>query len=105
VLIAGQGDAMPEEVVYGCDGILTARSFTSAGHFAAQRVIETDSSVPHVRLCDEDVNLLTGAANPIRPGDEVQIAGHGYSDWMDVYQAVHLALYERDLTPARPQSI
>jgi hypothetical protein len=101
VLIAGQGDAMPEEVVYGCDGILTARSFTGAGHLEAQRVIETDSSIPHVRVCDEDGNLLKGAGNLIRPGDEVQIAGHGYSDWMDVHQAVHLALYERDLTPAR----
>lgn len=101
VLVAGEGEAMPEEVVYGCDGINTARTYSAAGHLEAQRVIETDSSIPHVRVCDEDGNLLKGAGNLIRPGDEVRVAGHGYSDWMDAHQAVHLALYERDLTPTR----
>ena len=101
VLVAGSGDAMPEEIVYGCDGINTARTFSAEGHLEAQRVIETDSSIPHVRVCDEDGTLLTGGGNLVSPGDEVQIAGHGYSDWIDAHQAVHLALYERDLTPTR----
>ena len=100
-LVAGEGVAMPEEFVYGHYGINTARTFSAAGHLEAQRVIETDSSIPHVRVCDEDGNLLRRAGNLIRPGDEVQIAGHGYSDWMVVHQAVHLALCERDLTPTR----
>ena len=101
ILVAGEDDAMPEEIYYACGGILTARSFSAAGHLEAQRVIETESSIPHVRVCDDDGNLLTKGGNLASPGDEVQIAGHRFSGWLDVHQAVHLVLYKRDLTPAR----
>lgn len=43
VLVAFDGEEMPREVRYSCDGINTHRSYTAAAYAAAQKIISTDS--------------------------------------------------------------
>jgi hypothetical protein len=101
VLIARDGDAMPEEVHYLCDGVNIHRSFTAAAHIEAQRIIATDSNMPDLIICDEAGTLVSGILG--NPADDAAVIGGRVQRYpsLDAYMAVHLALAERDLTPAR----
>jgi len=100
-LIAGQGENMPVEVRYLCDGVNITRTFTPAAHLEAQRIVATDSNKRDLVICDDAGKLIQG--NLVGPEDEVAVIGGRVQQYpyLDAHMAVHLALAERDLTPAR----
>jgi hypothetical protein len=94
VLVAFEGDELPREVRYSCDGINTHRDYTTAGYRVAQHLITTDSD-------HKDLVLFTNAGEPIPdaalPAD-IYVAGH-FHDYL--YSPVHVAqciLHRVDLT-------
>ncbi|WP_440711730.1 LPD29 domain-containing protein [Herbiconiux sp. YIM B11900] len=100
-LIASEGDNLPQEVQYQCDGVNIHRSFTPTAHLEAERIIATDSNVRDLMICDDAGKLVQGNLNG--PTDDLAVIGgrvqrHPY---LDAHMAVHLALSERDLTPVR----
>ncbi|WP_420367169.1 LPD29 domain-containing protein [Curtobacterium sp. L1-20] len=99
-LVAGDGDELPTEVRYSCDGILTTRAYSPAGHLAAQRIVQERSNMPHLVLCDDDGDLTA---------DRDLTGGHGedFNDgdraWqyptLSAWEAVRFLLQHVDLTP------
>ncbi|QNE46133.1 hypothetical protein F1C58_03880 [Glaciihabitans sp. INWT7] len=64
VLVAGQGDQMPREIRYSCDGINTQRDYTAAGYAAAQKIISTDSDHKDLVLFTAEGEKVAGAVLP-----------------------------------------
>jgi len=101
-LIAGDGDKLPTEVWYSCDGIITTRNYTAAGHLAAQRVIREDSSMRHLVLCDEH-GTLNDRSGDLTDGhaEEFSAAGRAWAyPYLSAWEAVRFVLERVDLTPA-----
>jgi hypothetical protein len=99
-LVVSHDGEMPVEVRYACDGILTHRTFTETANLVAQDVLRTDSTIPNAVICDEHGTLVQVLI--ATSADEVCIDGitWHYGN-LYAYDAVHLALGSRDLTPAR----
>ena len=77
VLVAGDGEEMPREVRYCCDGINSHRNYTAAGYRAAQHLISTDSD-------HKDLVLFTPEGEPIQNAvlpNGLHVAGH-YLDYI-----------------------
>jgi hypothetical protein len=83
-LVAFDGEAMPREVRYTCDGINTHRSYTPAGYTVAQRLISTDSDRKDLVLFSPDGQAVSGVTLPT----DIYVAGH-FIDY--VYSAEGLA--------------
>lgn len=63
-LVAGEGEEMPREVRYCCDGILSHRTYTAAGYRAAQHLIRTTSDHRDLVLFTSEGEPIDGAALP-----------------------------------------
>lgn len=84
VLIAGEGEQMPREVRYSCDGINTHRDYTTAGFAAAQKIISTDSDHRDLVIFTPEGEPIAGVALP------ASIYASGYfHDY--IYSAVNIA--------------
>ena len=100
-LVAGEAGEMPSELRYCCDGILTTRNYTAAGHLEAQRIVRERSNMPHLVLCDNagvlvaDRDLTGGQGFEFNDGDRA---------WqyptLSAWEAVRFLLQHTDLTPA-----
>lgn len=100
-LIAGDRDELPTEVWYSCDGIITTRNYTAAGHLAAQRVIREDSSMRHLVLCDEHGTLNGHHDLTDGRAEEFNAGGRGWPyPNLSAWSAVRFVLERVDLTPA-----
>ncbi|MCS6576402.1 hypothetical protein NYS52_17890 [Curtobacterium flaccumfaciens pv. flaccumfaciens] len=99
-LVAGKLGEMPTEVLYGCDGINTARDFTAAGHLAAQRIIRESSNMPHLILCDDAGELVEGRDITDGQGCEFNDGHHAWDrPQLSAWSAVRFLLQHTDLTP------
>jgi hypothetical protein len=93
-LVTFEGEQMPREVRYMCDGINTHRDYTAAGYIVAQHLISTDSDRTDVVLFTDTGEPLTKAVIPT----DIYVAGH-FHDCL--YSPVHVAqriLHHVDLT-------
>ena len=83
-LVAFDGETMPREVTYVCDGINTHRDYTAAGYLVAQQLISTDSD-------HKDLIVFTPAGEPLAdaaiPAD-LYVAGH-FHDYL--YSPINIA--------------
>ncbi|ASD24230.1 hypothetical protein C3B61_14735 [Cryobacterium zongtaii] len=89
-LIAGEGEEMPREVRYCCDGILSHREYTAAGYRAAQHLIRTESD-------HRDLVLFTPEGEPIDSAtlpDGLYVAGR-YLDYLYSPKQVAQAILHR----------
>jgi len=99
-LVAGDADEMPTEVRYGCDGIITTRNYSAAGHLAAQRVIREDSSMRHLVICDEHGTLNGHHDLTDGRAEEFSAGGRGWAlPNLSAWSAVRFVLERVDLTP------
>jgi hypothetical protein len=71
-LVAFDGEAMPREVRYTCDGINTHRSYTTAGYIVAQHLISTDSDHKALTLFTPEGEAVNGVTLPA----DIYVAGH-----------------------------
>ena len=95
-LVAFDGEAMPREVRYTCDGINTHRSYTTAGYVVAQHLISTDSDRKELVLFTPEGEAVSGVTLPT----DIYVAGH-FIDY--VYSAEGIAqrvLHHIDLSAA-----
>ena len=72
VLVAGEGEEMPREVRYCCDGINSHRNYTAAAFAAAQTIISTDSDHRELVLFTAEGEKVAGAIVP----DSIYANGH-----------------------------
>jgi hypothetical protein len=94
VLIAFEGEELPREVRYSCDGINTHRDYTAAGYRVAQHLISTDSDRKDLVLFTAEGEALTGVTLPAH----IHVAAH-FHDYL--YSPVNVAqriLHRVDLT-------
>ncbi|MDJ0336587.1 hypothetical protein QMG83_15265 [Salinibacterium sp. G-O1] len=77
VLIAGEGNDMPREIRYCCDGINTQRDYTPAGFAVAQKIISTDSDHKDLTIFSPEGEKIAGAIMP----DSIHANGH-YHDYI-----------------------
>jgi hypothetical protein len=83
-LVAFDGETMPREVRYTCDGINTHRSYTAAGYVVAQHLISTDSDHKALVLFTPEGQAVSGVMLPT----DIYVAGH-FIDY--VYSAEGIA--------------
>jgi hypothetical protein len=74
VLVAFDGEQMPREVRYSCDGINTHRDYTAAGYQVAQHLISTDSNRKDLVIFTPDGAPISGGVIP----PDIWVAGHFY---------------------------
>lgn len=77
VLVAFDGEEMPREVRYSCDGINTHRNYTAAAFTAAQKIISTDSDHRELVLFTAEGEKVAGAIVP----DSIYANGY-YHDYI-----------------------
>jgi hypothetical protein len=83
-LVAFDGEEVPREVRYTCDGINTHRDYTAAGYIVAQHLISTDSD-------HKDLVIFTAEGEPLNSATiptDIYVAGH-FHDLL--YSPVHIA--------------
>ncbi|MDY7528385.1 MULTISPECIES: LPD29 domain-containing protein [unclassified Cryobacterium] len=101
VLVAGDGEEMPREVRYCCDGINSHRNYTAAGYRAAQNLISTDSDRKDLVLFTPEGNPIDNATLP----DGLYVAGHYieyvYSPTQVAQEILHRVNLCTVTTPAR----
>lgn len=93
-LVAFEGEELPREVRYSCDGINTHRDYTAAGYRVAQHLISTESDRKDLVLFTPEGEALSGVALPA----DIYVAGH-FRDYL--YSPVNVAqciLHRVDLT-------
>jgi hypothetical protein len=83
-LVAFEGEELPREVRYVCDGINTHRDYTPAGYQVAQHLMSTDSDRKDLVLFTEEGEPITDAVLP----PDLYVAGH-FHDY--IYSATHAA--------------
>lgn len=94
VLIASEGEEMPREIRYMCDGINSHRDYSAAGYVVAQNIISTDSDRKGLVLFTAEGEPVMGAELP----HDIYANGH-YVDY--IYSAIGLAqriLHNVDMT-------
>lgn len=99
-LVAGEADELPTEVRYSCDGIITTRNYSPAGHLAAQRLIREDSSMRHLVICDEHGTLNGHHDLTDGRAEDFSAGGRGWAHpALSAWSAVRFVLERVDLTP------
>lgn len=83
-LVAFDGDALPREVRYSCDGINTHRDYTAAGFAAAQEIISTDSDHKDLVIFTPEGEPIAGVVLP----SSIYANGH-FHDY--IYSAENIA--------------